>query len=219
MAIKILISGYENTGKTTLISKINDALIINCDAKEFSIPVMHTNFNQWDGLKSFTDFCNDKIVAFKKAKGELPKFVVIDTISQLYMQLTRWNSNHFRGFDIHTQNNTDTLGLNTYFEKLIEKGISVIVVSHTMVDDKTSKHIIPAQGQFQKVGSFLSIVNEAIFIERSPDVHRIWLKTDKFPVRSLIEHNEENVNFNDFDINTYLEKVVNAKNESDKFRL
>lgn len=219
MAIKVLISGYENTGKTTLISKINDALIINCDAKEFSIPVMHTNFNQWEGLKSFTDFVNDKIVVYKKKKNELPKYLVIDTISQLYMQLTKWNSNHFRGFDIHTQNNQETLALNGYFEKLIEKGINIIIVSHTMVDGDTGKHVIPAQGQFQKVGSWLSIVNEAIFIERSPDIHKVWFKTDKFPVRSLIERKEESTDFNNFDITKYLNEVTSVKNEAEKFRL
>lgn len=219
MAIKVLISGYENTGKTTLISKIKDALIINCDKKAFSCKVLHSNFTEYTGLNSFKEFVNGKIKAYKEKNKSLPKYLVIDTVTHLYMTMTAYNSQAYQGFTIHNMNNTETIGLNDYLELLCSKGISIIVVAHTKVDDKTNRHIIPAQGNFKDSGSFLSIVNEAIFIERGSDSHLVWLKSDKFPVRSLAEHKNDYVDFNKFDVNEYLEQISSIQQEADEYKL
>lgn len=219
MAIKVLISGYENSGKTTLISRITDCLIINCDAKEFSIPVLHANYKEYKGIPDFTDFVKEKLKAYKDHKGETPKYIIFDTVTHFYSKMTKYNNSKFKGFEIHNSNNRDTMALNDMFELLVASGINVIIVAHTMFDKETGKHKIPAQGNFKDCGSFLSVCNEAIYIERSKDVHNIHLKSDWYPVRSLIEQEHEVVKFNDFDINAYLEKICNVKQETEKFRL
>ena len=43
MAVKLLITGFENTGKSTLASKIENALIINCDGKSFNFKTFFFN--------------------------------------------------------------------------------------------------------------------------------------------------------------------------------
>lgn len=219
MAIKILISGYENTGKTTLISQIKDALIINCDKKAFSCKVLHANFTDWTGLNSFKEFVNSKIKAYKEKNKSLPKYLIFDTVTHLYMAMTAYNSSAYQGFTIHNTNNAETIGLNDYLELLTQKGISIVIVAHTRVDDKTNRHVIPAQGNFKDSGSFLSIVNEAIFIERGTDSHLIWLKSTKFPVRSLANHENDFVDFNQFDVNEYLDKISKVQQEANEYQL
>ena len=79
MAIKLLISGFENSGKTTLISGLEDALIINCDKKKFSGKVAHANYEEWMGIDHFSKFVNTKISNYKTKFNKLPTFVVFDT--------------------------------------------------------------------------------------------------------------------------------------------
>lgn len=226
MAIKVLISGYENVGKTTLISKIDDALIINCDNKEFTIPKVYTEFrNCYKGVNSFITFVDEKLTAYKEATKKLPKFIVIDTISHLYTQLVKFNNEVYNGFQIHQNINLDTLRLNDFFDDIVNKGISIVIVAHTKIDEAKGKHIIPSQGQFKDSGSFLSICNEAIYISRDKNKtgdmeHLVHLVTDgSTPCRSLMNHTNPSVKFNNFDVNKWLSDISAFKKENTKFRL
>lgn len=226
MAIKALISGYENTGKSTLASKIKDSLIINCDNKEFTLETIHATYNKWLGSKDFTDFVNSKIVAYKEKFNELPKVVVFDTITHLYGNMTNFHNNTLQGFNIHSANERETKAINSYInDVLIARGINVIVVAHTRIDEKTDKHTIPASGSFRNEGSWLSIVNEAVYIERGLNkeknmVHTVWLKSDgRYPVRSLIDYKEDCVDFDSFDPNKWIDNITHVVDTASKFRL
>lgn len=220
MSTKILVSGYEASGKSTLTSKIKNALVINFDKKEYSFNVPHTNFKNYEGIESVITFINDKIKAYKEKFKEFPKFIVIDTVTQLYAAMTRYNSVKYTGFKIHEQNNIDTLDLNNYIENvLIANGVSVVIVAHTMVDEKSDRHIIPAQGQFAKAGSWLSIVNDSLFIEKSSGKLVVYFTSFKYPARTTLKDLPDKVGINEFDINEYLNKLVNAKNEIEEYIL
>lgn len=218
MSTKILVSGYEASGKSTLTSKIKNALVINFDKKEYSFNVPHANFKNYEGMESVITFINDKIKAYKEKFKEFPKFIVIDTVTQLYAAMTRYNSVKYTGFKIHEQNNIDTLDLNNYIENvLIANGVSVVIVAHTMVDEKSDRHIIPAQGQFAKAGSWLSIVNDSLFIEKSSGKLVVYFTSFKYPARTTLKDLPDKVGINEFDINEYLNKLVNAKNEIEEY--
>lgn len=226
MAIKVLVSGYENTGKSTLASRIGNSLIINCDNKEFTLESIHATYNKWQGSKDFTDFVNSKIVAYKEKFNELPKVVVFDTITHLYGNMSDFHNNTLQGYNIHTANERETKAITRYInDVLIAKGINVVVIAHTRIDEKTDKHTIPASGSFKNEGSWLSIVNEAIYIERGLNkeknmVHTVWLKSDgRYPVRSLIDYKDEFVDFNSFDVNKWIDDITHVANNASKFRL
>ena len=67
-AIKLLVSAYEASGKTTITSKIKDALVINFDRKEYGFNVPHANFNNYEGMSSAINFINEKINKYKDNK-------------------------------------------------------------------------------------------------------------------------------------------------------
>lgn len=223
MAIKILITGFENTGKSTLASKVKDAFIINCDRKDYPFKVPHSNFPEWRGLDDFINFTNSKIKAYKEKFKKLPKYVIFDTITQLYVNMVKYNNKVYQGFSIHSQNDTDTLGINSYIEDtLLKNGINVIIMAHTKRDAKTDRYEIPAQGSFKSTGSWVGVVTEGIYIDRVDDRHDIVLKNNSISVvRSSLEFKDDVVSipFNEFDINEHLNKIISVNKDAKEMEI
>lgn len=220
MAIKLLVSGFENTGKSTLTSGIKDALIVNFDRKEFGFQVPHINITTYTGIDDLIGTINEKLGAYQERFGKLPATVVLDTVTQFYSTLQVYNDGHFKGFDIHKNNNRDTLNLNAYVEDvLIANNVNVVIVAHTVFDSETARHIIPASGQFGKAGSWLSIVNDAIFIEKKSNSYTIHQKSMKFPCRTTLPNMEESVEGTKYDINDHIARLTASKVEATSFLL
>jgi hypothetical protein len=220
MAIKLLISGFENTGKSTTASKIEDALVINFDRKEYGFAVPHMNITTYSGIDSLIDLINEKLGVYQDRMGKLPKTVVFDTVTQFYSTMQAFNDNHFKGFDIHKNNNRDTLNLNSYIEDvLITNGVNVVIVAHTVFDADTARHIIPATGQFGKAGSWMSVVNDAIFIEKKANGFTIHQKSMKYPCRTTLANIEESIDGKDYNINDHIRRLTESKVEATQFVL
>ena len=223
MAVKLLITGFENTGKSTLASKIENALIINCDGKSFNFKTPHSDFTGWKGYKDFEKFVISKILAYKNKLNELPRTIVFDTITHLYLDITNFNRRNYSGFDIHSQNNDDAQSLNDFIEnKLIrEKNINIVLMAHTTIEPKTNRFSVPAQGSFARAGGFVSFVDESIYIDRNEE-HLIVLKDPtNAVVRSVLKYDEDKfvVHFNTFDINKHLAALEHISNDSEESKL
>ena len=220
MAIKLLISGFENTGKSTVASKIKNSMVINFDRKEYGFPVPHMNITTYTGIESLIDTINEKLGAYKKKFKKLPDTIIFDTVTQFYSTMQQFNLSKYKGFDVHTFNNRDTLDLNAYIEDvLLVNNINVVIVAHTIYDSDTERHIIPASGQFAKAGSWLSVVNDGIFIEKRSNKRIVHQKSMKFPCRTTIETIEDNVDANKYDINEHISKLTKQKLEAEEFTL
>jgi len=220
MAIKLLISGFENTGKSTTASKIKDALIINFDRKAYSFPVPHVNITEYHGIDALIDTINEKLGAYQEKFGKLPETVVFDTVTQFYSTMQAFNENQYKNFDIHKHNNRDTLNLNAYIEDvLIANNVNVVIVAHTIWDESTARHIIPATGQFSKAGSWLSVVNDAIFVEKKSGKFIVHQKSMKHPCRTTLPDIEDAVDSDKYDINAHIKKLEESKIEATDFVL
>ena len=220
MAIKLLISGFENTGKSTTAAKIENAMIVNFDRKEYGFPVPHMNITDYTGIDALIDTINEKLGVYQEKVGKLPQTIVLDTVTQFYSTMQAYNDNAYKGFDIHKNNNRDTLNLNAYIEDvLIANGVNVVIVAHTTFDADTARHIIPATGQFGKAGSWMSVVNDAIFIEKKTGKFIIHQKSMKFPCRTTLPDVEESVDGDNYDINEHIAKLTASKIEAQEFIL
>ena len=220
MAIKLLISGFENTGKSTTASKIKDAMIVNFDRKEYGFAVPHMNITEYHGIDGLIETINEKLGVYQEKTGKLPETVVFDTVTQFYSAMQKFNDDAYKGFDIHKNNNRDTLNLNAYIEDvLIANGVNVVIVAHTVFDADTARHIIPATGQFGKAGSWMSVVNDAIFIEKKTSNFVIHQKSMKFPCRTTIDGLEDSIDGKDYDINAHIAKLTASKLEATEFVL
>jgi len=220
MPIKLLISGFENTGKSTVASQIDNAMVINFDRKEYGFAVPHINITKYDGIHGLVDLINEKPGAYKEKMGQLPSTVVLDTVTQFYSTMQQYNNERYKGFDIHSNNNRDTLELNAYIEDvLLANGVNVVIVAHTIYDADTARHIIPASGQFAKAGSWLSVVNDAIFIEKKSNKRVIHQKSMKFPCRTTIDGIDTEVDADKYDINEHIATLTRHKIEAAGFVL
>ncbi len=220
MAIKLLISGFENTGKSTTASKIANAMVVNFDRKEYGFKVPHMNITEYNGIDGLIDTINEKLGVYKEKVGKLPETIVLDTVTQFYTTMQGYNDDHFKGFDIHKNNNRDTMHLNAYIEDvLIANNINVVIVAHTTFDADTARHIIPATGQFGKAGSWMSVVNEAIFIEKKSGKFVIHQRSMKHPCRTTLADLEDSLDSDKYDINDHIAKLTASKVEAQEFIL
>ena len=64
-AVKLVVAGYEASGKTTLISQINNALVMSSDNKAFTAKVPHFRYTEYTGLADITNTLETKMEAYK----------------------------------------------------------------------------------------------------------------------------------------------------------
>jgi len=156
--IKLLVSAFESSGKSTLTSRLTDVLVINFDHKEYSFKVPHANLKEYEGMDKLLEDISSKVTGYKEKFGKLPATVVFDTVTQMYSSMQKYNADKYKGFDIHSNNNRDTLAFNDFIENvIIPSGINAVIVAHSSYDEATARHIIPATGAFAKAGSWLSV--------------------------------------------------------------
>lgn len=134
--------------------------------------------------------------------------------------MQKYNADKYKGFDVHTNNNRDTLAFNEFIENsLIPSDINVVIVAHTAYDEATARHVIPATGAFAKAGSWLSVVNDAVFIEKKPNKLVVHTSGLKYPARSTLADIETNIDIENYDLQAHLDKLSSTKIEAEDYAL
>ena len=214
-AVKLLVCGFESSGKSTITSDIENALIINFDRKQYGFKVPHINAGVFNGMDDLINTLNTKVGAYQEKFNKLPDTIVLDTVTQFYTAMAKYNGEKFTGYDTHANNNKDTLSLNGYIEDtLIANGVNVVIVAHTVYDSETCRHTIPASGQFAKAGSWISVVNDSVFIEKKSGKLIVHQKSMKFPARTTLTDILPSVPVEDYDINEHIAKLTGSKLEA-----
>lgn len=236
MAVKLLICGFENSAKSTITSKIKNGMVVNFDRKEYGFEVPHVNVGTFTMentpdcvANTVISLINEKLGVYLDKMGKMPESIVLDTVTQYYSGMAAYNGMRYKNFDIHSNNNADTLNFNNYVEDvLIANGINVIIVAHTIYDEQTARHLIPAAGKFKDAGSWLSVVNDAIFIEKKSNKLVAHQKSLKYPCRSTLATIEASLPVPDaeaepkkgeYDINVHIKNLTDSKVEATKFVL
>lgn len=219
-AIKFLIGGYEASGKTTMITGLEDALVMSSDNKAFTAKVPHFRYTEYTGLQDFMDTVNAKIMAYKEKYGKLPKSLVIDSITHYDSVMTKWAEATFKGFTVYSELGSNLFDMNNYFENvLLSNGINVILTAHTAFDKETGRYSIPAAGAFGKKGSWLSVVDNAIFIETKANNRIVHTNNSKFPCRTQLEDIATGVDISAYNVNLHIDRLMDTATESEDFVL
>lgn len=217
--IKLLITGLENSGKTTLTSKIDKSMVVVVDEKRYPYKVPHYKPSEYEGIVEFKNELIDKIKAYKEKYGEVPRTIVFDTITKLYESMYKYAQANFKGFDVHNSISNDTLSFNTMMENLlIDRGINVVIAAHVVYDEATSRYVVPATGQFKNTGSWLSVVDEASFLYNMGSQRYIAHSELKYPCRSTLDK-MASTPVDDYDINKHIEMLEAKADDAEEMVL
>ena len=173
MAAKILVNGIAGAGKTELLRSLTEgAFVVSRDAKEFSLPIPHmlvdTYYNmktliyggtiKVDGEDVHIDGITDKMEKYNEKVGSYPTTVVIDSVSQIFMDVIDKASQTANVYGSQGAEVTKEMAILTQFihESLELSGISVILLNHVIeekADGKnTGAYIAFGQGKFLAKG-------------------------------------------------------------------
>lgn len=217
MAVKLLIAGESNAGKTTLTKGLESSLVISHDGKRYPYRNPHASISSFSTSDELTNFVTEKIEAYHAKFGEYPRTVVFDSVSRIFDTLYDACNHKYTGFNIYSNLDKEIKSFTNYIEDtLIASGINVVILSHAIYDSETSKYNLVGRGSFAKVGSFLSVVDESIFIETKSNKRILHFRSTKFPARTLQDDNPDSMPTEDFNLGTYvthLEEVNSAVNE------
>lgn len=218
--IKLGVIALENSGKTTLISNIKNALVVSTDNKAFRGKVPHFRYSEYLGLEDLFNTISIKIGIYQDKYGKLPKSLVIDSVTHLANSMEKYWSNKATGFSIWSGLGKDILAFNAFLENdIIPEGINVIFTSHCQFDKDIGKYQISAPGNFGKNGSWLSVTDNAVFIEVKGNKRVIHHTNPRFPCRSNLENIQESQDINDYDINKHIIALENNNKESEEWIL
>ena len=187
MAVKLLISGLSNTGKTTLTSTLKDVLVLSHDGKNYPFPQAHTNIATFETAQQLIDLANEKILAYKDKFKVFPATVVWDSVSKIFDTILDNCSNKYTGFQVYAALNREIHLFTDYVQNtLIASDINVVLISHALYDADTATYSLVGKGDFSKRGGFLSETDEAIFVETKDKKRIIHHRSTKYPARTTI---------------------------------
>lgn len=208
MAVKFLVSAFEKSGKSTITSQLRNPLVINLDQKEYGFKVPHVNIKEYLGMDALLETIAEKLQAYKEKFGKYPENLIFDTVTQMYSAMQKYNSDKYKGFDVHSKNGQETMAFNQFIEQqLLPAGINVIIVAHTLYDEATSRHIIPATGAFAKAGSWTSVVNDSIFVEVKSNKLVVHLKGLKYPARTTLTDLPDSIPVEEYSLQDHLDQL------------
>jgi len=254
-AIKLLISGEAAAGKTELLRSLGEeTFVVSRDSKKFALQIPHMLVDTYydmstllyggkikdeDGTEIYVEGVTDKLDKYMAKFGKPPTNVVIDTVSQITMDVidsaadipTAWGE---QGAFI-----TKELAILTKFihEYLELNGISVILLNHVIpekVEGKlTGTFVQFGQGKFLSKGAFFSTTNEAITITLEGSNRVIYTNDIKKIARTMLpdtpekwyvenfKHPEKSKKLKDnesyFTLANYLELLRNAQTASEEW--
>lgn len=219
-AVKLLISGLANTGKTSLLKDLKDTLVIAHDGKKFPFKIPHVNVDDFISAAELIQLTNDKISAYEKRFKEFPKTVVFDSVSKVFETMNNYCNERYSGFTVYSTLDKEVTAFTNYIENiLIANGVNVIIVSHATYDADTANYTLVGKGSFQKKGGFLSLCDHGIFLETKNGKRLVHLKSGKFPARTTLSDIPDSMSMEEYSLSDHMDKIASQVNEADEFIL
>ena len=220
MAVKFLISGEANSGKTTVTKDLKDTLVISHDGKAYPYKTPHALVPTLDSADSLIAIIEEKAGAYQERFGDLPKTIVFDSVSRIFESLHDSCSHRYTGFGIYQNLDKEIKKFCDYVENnLVACGVNVVLISHALYDADTNKYNLVGKGSFSKIGGFLSTVDEGVFIETKNDKRTVHFRSTKFPARTLQEDFPDSVLMKDFNLSAVIDHIANNSTAVSEYAL
>lgn len=220
MSFKYLISGMSNTGKTTTLQNLEDVFVVAIDGKKYPFEQPHTNIEEFESVDNLIGIIEGKIEAYEEKFGKLPDVVAIDSVSRVLNMIVDICSTKFSGFTIWSEVNKEIHKFVDFTNSIVDAGMGIVYVAHALYDENTKKFIEVANGQFAKIGGFLSTTDYASFIQIDKKGNRtIHHKNPLTMSRSLIADMPDSEPMEEYNIQEYINKIKKQSSKATKFEL
>lgn len=218
MAVKLLISGLPNSGKTSLVKNLNNVFVVARDGKHFPFEIPHINIPDFSNIEEVKSLVLEKLSVYKERFGNLPETMVFDSVSRIFTDIENNSRERFRGFDVWNNVNKEISSFVDYVNFFIDKGINVVIIAHAVYDGDAGTFKETCKGSFEKIGGFLGTVDYASFIELKGEKRTIYHR-GKALSRTLLTDVPDSENATTFNLQEYIDKIKTASNSAAKWSL
>lgn len=224
MGIKLLISALPNMGKTTLLSSLENVLVIARDGKKYPFPQPHKNIKDFsiDSLSPADEIIeqvSSAIKAYKqKFNNEIPDTIVFDSISKILLDIEGITLQRIKSFPYGVIN-TEIKKLMDFIEGLTSR-CNVILVSHAVYDEESfGFKLVNAGGSWSKKGGVISEVDYAIFLEMVGSDRKIHFKNPLMLSRTIGLDVPDTMMVSEFNLQQYVNQLKNLHIEATNWSL
>jgi len=221
MAAKLLISAPSNSGKTTLLKDLTDALVISIDGKKFPYAIPHVNVGGFTNITEFTDLISSKVQAYHDKLGKYPRTIAIDSVSRVFETMADNCNKAYTGFNIYTELNKEVALFKNYLEDVVSSGTNLVIISHSIYDADTGRYKLVDQGSFSKAGGFLSVVDQAVALEVKSGKRIVHHRSPKMAARTTLtpEELDDKVDMAQYNLQDHIDILEGKHDEVAKFIL
>lgn len=219
MAFKLLISGESNSGKTTLTQGMENTLVISHDGKAYPYANPHALLEDITTSEDIVNFVNDKVGAYKERYNKMPDTLVFDSVSRIFQSLHTSAAARFSGFKEYAELDKQVSGFADLLEDIVKSGINVVILSHALYNSETAKYELVGKGSFNKMGGFLSVVDQAIFLTVKNDKRVLYFRSTRYPSRTLNVDTPDFMDAKDFVLSDHIAALTDNSVAASKFTL
>ena len=220
MAVKLLISGMSNSGKTTLTNTLTDCLVVSHDGKNYPFAKPHTNVASFASTGELITLINEKMEAYNTKFKTYPTTVVFDSVSKIFDTLLDSCNIKHTGFKVYSELNKEIHEFTDYVQNvLISADINVILISHALYDPETAIYTLVGKGDFAKRGGFLSETDQSIFLETKNGKRIVHHRSTKFPARTTLDELPDSQSVETYDVQAHIDLLAKIHSEVDSYEL
>lgn len=206
-------------GKTTLLQTLEEVLVIARDGKKYPFPQAHVNVEDYTSADQLIDVIVDKVGAYEKKNGKLPKTVVIDSISKILLDIEGYVLEQVKNYPYGKVNN-EIKRVVDFIESDLANTFNVILVSHALYSEDTSGYsLVNAGGSYGKKGGILSEVDEAIFLELKGKKRIIHFRNPRMAARTTMAELPDSMPEEDFNLKDHVKLLEGKQNKAAKWSL
>lgn len=217
--IKLLVSSLPNIGKTTLLSSLEDVLVIARDGKKYPFPQPHVNVPDFTSAEELINLIVEKTEAYEEATGGMPKTIAIDSISKILLDIEGYVLDQVKSFP-YAKVNTEIKQVVDFIEREMVPNFNVVLVSHALYNEDVSGYgLVNAGGSYGKKGGILSEVDEAVFVELKGKKRIVHFRNSKMVSRTTNPELPDSMPIEDFNLQKHVELLQAAQHDAEKWSL
>lgn len=205
--VKLLVSAPPVMGKTTLLSSLEDVLVIARDGKKYPFAQPHVNIPDFTSVDELIDLIVTKVEAYEDKMGNLPKIIAIDSISKILLDIEGYVLQQVKSFP-YGKVNTEIKKFVDFIERDLCDNFDVVLVSHSMYSEDVGGYVlVNAGGSYGKKGGILSEVDEAVSLELKGRKRSVHFRNPRMCARTTVSDLEELIPAEDFDLQKHIEML------------